>query len=341
MKTDAVCRYVSSLVFIGRGGRMTDYENAIEIENLTKRYDGFTLQDVSFQVPKGSIMGFVGQNGAGKSTTMKVLLNIVKKDSGNIRIFGLDHIRDEVEIKKHIAVVFDEVPFHDVLNAKQLSRILKSIYSEWDEHIFFQYLDRFSLPVKKPSGQFSKGMKMKLQIAAALSHNAKLLIMDEPTSGLDPVVRSEMLDVFMEYIQEEDHTILLSSHITSDLERIADSITFIHDGKLLLTEYKDDMLYRHGIIKCTQDEAAAFPDEEVVSIRITDFTASVMVNNKNNPIYAGYTVDPAPLDEILLYYVHAKNLRENSIHENSPRSDSPHAGTRTENGAAQEKRWQA
>ena len=283
---------------------MKDYENAIEIEDLTKQYDGFTLQNVSFQVPNGSIMGFVGQNGAGKSTTMKAILNIVKKDSGDIRVFGLDHVRDEAEIKKHIAVVFDEVPFHDTLNGRQLSRILKGIYGEWDDALFFQYLDRFSLPAKKPIGQLSKGMKMKFQIAAALSHNANLLIMDEPTSGLDPVVRSEMLDVFMEYIQKEDHTILLSSHITSDLERIADNITFIHGGKLLLTDNKDDILYRHGIIRCTQDEAAALPEKEIVSIRLTDFTASVMVHNRSNPLYAKYTVDAAPLDEILLYYVH-------------------------------------
>lgn len=283
---------------------MTDYENAIEIQNLTKQYDGFLLKDVSFQVPKGSIMGFVGQNGAGKSTTMKAILNIVKKDGGDIFLFGLDHIKDETEIKKHIAVVFDETPFHDTLNGRQISRILKEIYDEWDEQTFFTYLERFALPVKKPIGQLSKGMKMKFQIASALSHNAELLIMDEPTSGLDPVVRSEMLDVFMEYIQEENHTILLSSHITSDLERIADSITFIHNGKLLLTEYKDDILYRHGIVKCTKDEAAAFPDEEVVSIRVTDYTASVMVNNRNNPLYQNYTTDLASLDEILLYYVH-------------------------------------
>lgn len=296
--------YKNTDLDIERGPVMTDYENAIEIEGLTKQYDGFTLQNVSFQVPKGSIMGFVGQNGAGKSTTMKAILNIVKKDSGDIRVFGLDHVRDEAEIKKHIAVVFDEVPFHDTLNGRQLSRILKGIYGEWDDALFFQYLDRFSLPVKKPVGQLSKGMKMKFQIAAALSHNANLLIMDEPTSGLDPVVRSEMLDVFMEYIQKEDHTILLSSHITSDLERIADNITFIHDGKLLLTDNKDDILYRHGIIRCTQDEAAAFPEEEIVSIRLTDFTASVMVNNRSNPLYAAYTTDAAPLDEILLYYVH-------------------------------------
>lgn len=280
-----------------------EYENAIEIKNLCKHYDGFTLDNLSFCVPKGSIMGFVGQNGAGKSTTIKAILNIVKKDGGDIRILGLDHIRDEMEIKNKIAVVFDEVPFHDALNARQLDRILGDIYESWESDTFFSYLKRFSLPHKKALGQFSKGMKMKLQIAAALSHRAELLIMDEPTSGLDPVVRSEMLDVFMEFIQEESHTILLSSHITSDLERIADSVTFIHNGRLLLTDYKDDILYRHGIIQCSPKEAGGLPKEDIVSIRRSNYNVSVMVKDKNNPRYQKYTVDNTSLDEILLYYV--------------------------------------
>ncbi|MBR2304778.1 MAG: ATP-binding cassette domain-containing protein, partial [Ruminococcus sp.] len=182
---------------------MAEYENAIEIKKITKKYDGFTLDDLSFNVPKGSIMGFVGQNGAGKSTTINTILNIIKPDEGKIKIFGLDHIKDEIEIKKNISAVFDELPFHEELNAKQLNNVLGNIFPQWSKETFQGYLDKFSLPSKKKFAKFSKGMKMKVQIAAALSHNAKLLIMDEATTGLDPVVRNEILDIFLEYLQNE------------------------------------------------------------------------------------------------------------------------------------------
>ena len=186
---------------------MAEYENAIEIKKITKKYDGFTLDDLSFNVPKGSIMGFVGQNGAGKSTTINTILNIIKPDEGEIKIFGLDHIKDEIEIKKSISAVFDELPFHEELNAKQLNAVLGNIFPQWSKETFQSYLDKFALPSKKKFAKFSKGMKMKVQIAAALSHNAKLLIMDEATTGLDPVVRNEILDIFLEYLQDEDHSI--------------------------------------------------------------------------------------------------------------------------------------
>ena len=221
---------------------MNDYENAVEIKGLTKRYDGFTLDNVSFDVPKGSIMGFIGQNGAGKTTTINALLNIVKKDEGEIKLLGLDSVKDEFEVKSQIAAVFDELPFDDRLNANDINKILREVFEQWSSETFFGYLDRFSLPRKKKFGKFSKGMKMKLQIASALSHNAKLLIMDEATTGLDPVVRNEILDIFLEYLQNEEHTILMSSHITSDLDKVADSVTFIDKGKLLISGYKDDLL---------------------------------------------------------------------------------------------------
>lgn len=285
-------------------------ENAIEIKNLCKHYDGFSLDNLSLSVPKGSVMGFVGQNGAGKSTTIKAILNIIKKDSGEIKIFGLDHIKDEEDIKKNIAVVFDEIPFHDTLNANQINSILKHTFNSWDENAFYSYLKKFNLPRKKAIGQFSRGMKMKLQITASLSHNAKLLIMDEPTSGLDPVVRSEILDVFRDFLKSDDHTILLSSHITSDLERIADNIIFIHNGKLLLQGCKDDILYNHGIIKCKREDISKIPEESIVSIRTSDYSFSVMVNNIHNPNYAAFTTDSTSLDEILLYYINKLSKKE-------------------------------
>ena len=185
---------------------MTAYENAIEIKGVTKCYDGFTLDNISFDVPKGCIMGFIGQNGAGKTTTIRSLLHITEISSGEIKVLGLDHIKDETAIKKRISVVFDELPFHDVFTAKDMARIFEGMYPEWDNAAYQQYLERFQLPMKKKIGQFSKGMKMKLQIACALSHNAELLVMDEATTGLDPVVRDEILHIFMERIFPKDQT---------------------------------------------------------------------------------------------------------------------------------------
>ncbi len=290
---------------------MAEYTNAIEIKGITKRYDGFTLDDLSFNVPKGSIMGFVGQNGAGKTTTINTILNIIRADEGSVSVFGLDNIKDENEIKKNIAAVFDELPFHETLNAKNLNSILKRIFDEWSSETFFNYLDRFSLPSKKKFGQFSKGMKMKLQIAAALSHNAKLLIMDEATTGLDPVVRNEILDIFLEYLQNEEHSILMSSHITSDLEKIADSVTFIDKGKLLITGYKDDVLDSHGILKCSRSDYESIDKNDIISARITEFGVEALVSDKSECLrkYSGAVIDPAALDDIMVYYVN-RNKKE-------------------------------
>lgn len=284
---------------------MESYENAIEIKGLTKRYDGFTLDNVSFSVPKGSIMGFIGQNGAGKSTTINALLGIIKPDEGELKMFGMDLKDHEVEIKKNISAVFDELPFHEQLNAKALDKMLRNIFSGWSSETFFKYIERFQLPVKKKFKDFSKGMKMKLQIAAALSHGAKLLIMDEATTGLDPVVRNEILDIFLEYLQDEEHSILMSSHITSDLEKIADSVTFIDRGKILLSGYKDDILASHGIMKCSKSDYAAVAKEDFISARISDFGAELMISDRAacERKYSGAVIDPASLDDIMVYYV--------------------------------------
>ena len=284
---------------------MTDYKNAIEIQNLTKKYDGFTLDNISFNVPKGSIMGFIGQNGAGKTTTIKLLLNLIRKDSGTIKMLGLDNAENEAKIKEQIAAVFDELPFHDSLNAKHLSVILSDIYEKWDKNTYYEYLDRFSLPRKKKIGEFSKGMKMKLQIAAALSHNAKLLIMDEATTGLDPVVRNEILDIFLEYLQDESNSILLSSHITTDLEKIADNVTFIDKGKILLSGEKDKIVEDHAVLKCRKSDLKDIDPADIISSRVTDFGADVMISDRKNLLkkYSGITVDDTTLEEIMLFYV--------------------------------------
>ncbi len=284
---------------------MTDYENAIEINGLTKKYDGFTLDRVSFTVPKGSIMGFIGQNGAGKTTTIRSLLNIIKIDSGDIKLLGLDYIKNEDAIKERIAVVFDELPFHDSFTGAALSKMFAGLYGAWDEKKFFALCDRFGLPTKKKLGKFSKGMKMKMQIATALSHNAELLIMDEATTGLDPVVRNEILDMFREYLMEGDRSILMSSHITSDLEKIADCVTFIDKGKILLTGYKDDILDSHGVIKCTKAEYKEIAPEDFISARVNDFGAELLTADRAaaEKKYSGAAIEKTTLEEIMLFYV--------------------------------------
>ena len=284
---------------------MNDYTNAIEIKGVTKKYDVFTLDNISFDVPRGSIMGFIGQNGAGKTTTIHGILNIIPIDAGEIRVLGMDHLQQEQQIKERIAVVFDEMPFHDLFTAAEMGRIFKGLYPVWDDAFFRQNLDRFRLPQNQKIGQFSKGMKMKLQIACAISHGAELLIMDEATTGLDPVVRSEILDLFLEYLQDEGHSILMSSHITSDLEKIADSVTFIDRGKILLSGYKDDILAAHGILKCTKADYRELDPDDLISTRLTDFGAEALVADREAAArkYSGIVMDPAPLDEIMVYYV--------------------------------------
>lgn len=284
---------------------MQDFEYAIEVNNLTKKYDGFTLDNVSFKVPKGSIMGFIGQNGAGKSTTINAILNIVKRDEGEIKLFGLDNLKNETEVKENLAAVFDELPFNEDLNAKILSKVMSDIYKNWDEKVFFNYLDLFSLPSKKTFKKFSKGMKMKLQIAVALSHHAKLLIMDEATTGLDPVVRNEILDIFMEYLQDENNTIFMSTHITSDLEKIADMVTFIDKGKIILSGYKDAILDSYGIIKCGKAEFESVDSADYIGIRHTDYGVEMLVADRHKAAekYTDMVVDKTTLDEIMVFLV--------------------------------------
>lgn len=285
--------------------QIPEYENAISIKGLIKQYDGFTLRDVTISVPKGCIMGFIGQNGAGKTTTIRSMLNMIPVDAGDISILGYDYKKEEATLKEYIGVVFDEMGFHKQFSPVQLNKIFRHIYKNWDEEVFFSYLHRFALPPKLKCGKFSRGMQMKLQIAVALSHHAKLLIMDEPTSGLDPIVRNEMLDVFLEFVQEEDHTILLSSHITSDLDRIADYITFINNGQILFSNEQSEIMEQHRMIRCTKEEFFTLPAEYVVGKRLTSFGAEALIKNPENVAKAcpKLLMEPATLDEIMIYYV--------------------------------------
>lgn len=282
---------------------MAEFENAIEIKGLTKKYDGYTLDHISFSVPKGTIMGFIGQNGAGKSTTIKAITHIINADEGEVKLLGMDYLKDEMAVKEDIAVVFDEMPFHESFTAIAISKLFSGLYNNWDEGTFFNYLERFNLPRKKKIGKFSKGMKMKLQIATALSHKAKLLIMDEATTGLDPVVRNEMLDVFREYIQNEDNSILMSSHITSDLEKIADGVTYIDKGRVLLSGYKDEIIEEHAVIRCTKEDLSRI--ENYISARVSDYSVEVMVANREEAKrkHPDLLIEKTNLEEIMLFYV--------------------------------------
>lgn len=229
-------------------------ENLLEISGLCKSYSEFSLKNLEFSLPKGYIMGFVGQNGSGKTTTIRSILGMAHRDCGEIKVFGLDSEEHSSEIKQRIGVVFDDIYFAHHLNVKQIEAQLRSFYKKWDREEFFSYIKRFNLPLKKKCGDFSKGMKMKLMISAALSHKAEFLILDEPTSGLDPVARDELLDVLTEYISDENRGILFSTHITADLERIADYVTILHDGRVWYTGTKDDLMEKFVVIKGDEND---------------------------------------------------------------------------------------
>ena len=284
---------------------MEETANVIEIRGVTKDYGDFKLDNISFAVPEGSVCGFIGQNGAGKTTMIRIILDAINRDGGEVYVFGKSIDKDSAALREDIGGVFDEMGFHDFLTAKQINTIMKNVYKNWNEEKYFEYLKRFSLPTKKACGSFSRGMRMKLQIAAALSHEAKLLIMDEPTSGLDPVVRNEMIQIFREYVVEEDHTILLSSHITGDLEKLADEVVFIDGGKIVLQGNKDEILEKHGILRCKKDEVGSISESLIVSAEITSLGAEVLVNDRKaaEKLYPTMVTEPAGLEEIMIYYV--------------------------------------
>ena len=245
--------------------------NAIlQVENLTKQYADFKLDHVSFSVPKGTIMGLIGENGAGKSTTINAILDLIHKDDGTVTFWGQE-LSSTKQIKEDVGVVFDGINFYETLTPAKVGKIAGAAYKQWDGHLFQDYLKRFQLPADKEIKSLSKGMKMKLCIAVALSHNPKLLILDEATSGLDPVMRDDILDVFLEFVQDENHSILMSSHITTDLEKVADYITFIHQGKVLFCKTKDELRYNYGIIRCGAALFDQLDKAEILAYRKDDY----------------------------------------------------------------------
>lgn len=277
---------------------------ALEVKDLSKTYPGFALKNVSFQVPAGSIVGLIGENGAGKTTTLKTVLGLTDKDEGEILFSGA--AGDEQGLKREeIGVVFDENCFHDNLTVSQLEKIMKNLYKKWDTTLYDQYCQRFSIDKRKQIGDLSKGMKMKLSIAAALSHKPRLLILDEATSGLDPVMRDEMLDVFLDFIQDEENAVLLSSHITTDLEKVADYIVFIHEGRVVFSLPKDILLYHYGILRCGAEEFKKLDKRDMIAYQKKDFQWEVLVSQREQMIkkYKKCVVDNAGIDEIMLLYI--------------------------------------
>ena len=285
-------------------------DNNILVQNLCKRFEDFSLDHVSFKVPKGRIVGFIGENGAGKSTTINLILNEINKDSGQIQVFGLDHTI--TAIKENIGVVFDECNFHDVFTATDIEKILKGVFKTWDSNLYQEYLQKFKIPTKKKIGAFSKGMKMKLSILCAMAHRPKLLVLDEATTGLDPVARDEVLDLFLEFIQDEDCSVFFSSHITSDIEKIADYVIFIHQGKIIFEELKDTLVYNYGVAKCGKEQFMSLSPDDYLVHRTTDVSVECLVRDKEafKRKYKGINVNSVTLEDIMLFYVKGETLCE-------------------------------
>lgn len=286
-------------------------EPILQVENLTKQYPDFKLDHVSFTIPKGTIMGLIGENGAGKSTTINAILDLIRKDEGVVTFWGKELSSNPRQIKEDIGVVFDGINFYETLTPAKVGKISAAAYKQWDEAVYNGYLKKFQLASDKEIKTFSKGMKMKLCIAAALSHKPKLLILDEATGGLDPVMRDDVLEVFLDFVQDENHSILMSSHITTDLEKVADYITFIHGGRVLFCKSKDELRYNYGIIRCGAALFNVIDKSEILAYRKCDYQWDVLVADKEKAHrkYKSAVVDDASIDDILLLYVKGEQAK--------------------------------
>lgn len=279
-------------------------EYALEIKNLTKKYKTFTLDNINFELPKGCIMGLVGENGAGKSTIINLIMDSIKRDSGTLKVLGCDcKDKEFTNVKNKIGFVMDEIFFPPMAKAKDINQILNNIYSEWQQDKFFEYIQKFNLDEKKKVKEYSKGMKMKLSFAAALSHNAELLILDEATSGLDPMFRDEILDELNEFTRDENHSVLMSSHIISDIEKICDYVTFIHKGKIMICEEKDALLDEYALLKISENEFADLPEQAVIGKKSTRFGIETLV--RKNMISNAFQTEYTTLEDIILFMAKA------------------------------------
>ena len=279
--------------------------NAIEIKGLCKTYPGFSLDHVNLTLPCGCIMGLVGENGAGKSTTIRLILDMIARDSGTITLLGKDNRENIRLLKEDIGVVLDEVGIPACLNPKQVGKIMANTFRNWEQAVYDSLLEKLAVPPEKPFKDFSKGMKMKLGIAIALSHRPKLLILDEATSGLDPVVRDEVLDLFSEFTREESHAVLISSHIVSDLEKICDYIAFLHKGRLLLCEEKDALKEKYGILRCSREQLSALPPEAVIGRKETAYGVEAIA--RRDAVPAGLSLSPIDIEELFIFMVKEAN----------------------------------
>lgn len=272
--------------------------NALELRGVTKRYPGFTLQDITFSLPAGCILGLVGENGAGKSTVIHLILDAMRPDEGEICVLGRSNRSDFRSVKEELGVVLDEASFPESFALPQIDAVLRRIYRQWDSQRFFDLARRFSLPRDRAFQDFSKGMKMKLSMAAALSHHARLLLLDEATSGLDPIVRDEILDLLLDFAREGDNAVLISSHIVSDLEKLCDYIAFLHGGRLLLCEEKDRLLEQYGLLICSKADLAALPDGAAFVKRESAYGVEALVQREKAP--RGLELHPATLEDIIV-----------------------------------------
>ena len=276
--------------------------NAIEVRGLTKRYRDFALEGLDLALPYGCVLGLVGENGAGKSTTIRLIMDALERDGGTVTVLGRDNrSREFLDLKEDIGVVLDETFVPEVINAKQMGKIMAGTYKNWDQAAYDGWIRRFELPLDKKFKDYSRGMTMKLGIAAALSHHPRLLLLDEATGGLDPMIREELLEVFADFASEDGHAVLLSSHIVSDLERICDYIAFLHKGRLMLCEEKDVLLDKYGILKCSREQLSNIPEEAVHGKRVGTYGVEALVEREFMPRDA--VVDRANLEDIILYMV--------------------------------------
>lgn len=280
-------------------------ENAIQIQNLSKVYEDFSLKNITLNIPKGSILGLVGANGAGKSTMIQALLGLIRSEYDAIKILGKDLQTQEKEIKEDIAVIYDVSHYNLQYTPKFIGSMLQKVYQNWDMERYHGYLKRFGLPEDKRLKTFSKGMKMKLEFAIAFSHAPKILILDEATSGLDPVFRDEILDLIREFTEEEEHTVLMSSHITSDLDKVADYIALIHDGTLQFVKTYDEIRDDYGILHCGKDFFETLREEDIVSFKKEPYEYKVLVKNKNEilRVFPELEMERASVEDIMLFYV--------------------------------------
>ena len=280
--------------------------NAIGIRGLSKRYKGFSLDNLNLDLPYGCVLGLVGENGAGKSTTIRLIMDALERDGGTVSVLGADNkSREFLDLKEDVGVVLDETFVPEILTAKQLGKIMAGTFRRWDQGAYEGWMKRLELPWDKKFKEYSRGMTMKLGIAAALSHHPRLLLLDEATGGLDPMIREELLEVFADFAAEDGHAVLLSSHIVSDLERICDYIAFLHKGKLVMCEEKDVLLDRYGILKCSREQLKNIPEEAGHGKRVGTYGVEALVEREFMP--RDVVIDRPTLEDIILYMVKAES----------------------------------